>query len=450
MVAVGTAVASADPAPFEPTTNTCGNDRVGAEAIACAKLYTDIYNKDPMGTHADEALFNAGSAYMQAGATGGAITMFNLLKKYFPNSRLTSAGLVRIGKIYGDIAFYDRAADMLEEYAKKYASEKDAPLAMSDAILYRRGLGDYDKAIDDSNYFIRTWGTRLVAESASAYWGIVEIYESRGDRDAALKGARAYIAKFGKSGGDARNVVVYERIGEWMAAKSCPVALTEGLCVKVERARATCGPAVVMTGVARDDHDWNEAMAAFVSARLEYDKWGGKMDDDEASIAARAAVGRAIVVTQAPEIEKTALRPLASALPYEKRTAEYEERSKQGYARLDRALAEADALRDPTAIVAALRVRAQYMEGYASSVERGLCAKTKDVTKEPTVEALHAATAAAYERCAATAVAQNYPDGSMTCIRGIERMTPELFVPFRELVNREPKSGLPIALENLR
>ena len=85
--------------------------------------------------------------------------MFNLLEKYYPNSKITARAIARLGKAYGDIAFYDRASEKLEQYAKKYAGEKDAYDAMSDAVFYRKGIGDDDKAIDDTKYFIKTFGS---------------------------------------------------------------------------------------------------------------------------------------------------------------------------------------------------------------------------------------------------------------------------------------------------
>ena len=76
---------------------------------------------------------------------------------------MTARAIARLGKAYGDIAFYDRASDKLEEYAKKYAGEKDAYDAMSDAVFYRKGIGDDAKAIADTKYFIKTFGTKKPA-----------------------------------------------------------------------------------------------------------------------------------------------------------------------------------------------------------------------------------------------------------------------------------------------
>ena len=78
-------------------------------------------------------------------------------------SKLTAKALARLGKAYGDIAFYDKAAEKLEEYAKKYAGEKDAYDAMSDAVFYRKGIGDDAKAIENTKYFIKTFGAKKPA-----------------------------------------------------------------------------------------------------------------------------------------------------------------------------------------------------------------------------------------------------------------------------------------------
>ena len=108
---------------------------------------------------------------------GAAIGTFNTLQKYYPNSKITAKAVARLGKAYGDIAFYDRASDKLEEYAKKYAGEKDAHDAMNDAVLYRKGLGDDQKAIDDTKYFIKTFGPKNAADAANASFSLTSIYE---------------------------------------------------------------------------------------------------------------------------------------------------------------------------------------------------------------------------------------------------------------------------------
>ncbi len=273
--------------------------------VACGQAYMEIYNRDPEAKENDEILYNAGVCFQEGKSIGAAIAAFNVLQKYYASSKITAKAIARLGKAYGDIAFYDRASEKLEEYAKKYAGEKDAYDAMSDAVFYRKGLGDDAKAIENTRYFIRTFGGKKPAEAATAMFSLTGVYEKQGDGDAVVKHLREYIRTYGARGGEDRLVTAYAKIGQTLWAQSCPVKSVDGACVKISRERAIstkklkrkkgmeqplqCGPdsKIKLTVVPRDERKMKEAMAAFASASKEYDKRQGKFASDEATAAAR-------------------------------------------------------------------------------------------------------------------------------------------------------------------
>ena len=90
-------------------------------------------------------LYNAGVCFQDGRSVGAAILAFGKLQQYYPKSKLTAKAIARIGKAYGDVAFYEKAAEKYEEYAQKYAGEKDAREVMSDAVFFRKGNGDDEK-----------------------------------------------------------------------------------------------------------------------------------------------------------------------------------------------------------------------------------------------------------------------------------------------------------------
>jgi hypothetical protein len=228
--------------------------------------------------------------------------MFSNLQKYYPNSKITQRAVARLGKAFGDIAYYDRASDKLEEYAKKYAGEKDAHDAMNDAVLYRKGLGDDAKAIEDTKYFIKTFGAKNSQDAANASFSLASIAEKNGDKDGVVSQLRTYIHDFNERGGSDKLVIAYARIGQILFEQSCPVKQVDGSCVKITRERATaakkithkkgketyvaplqCGPdsKIKLTVVKRDDRKLHEAMAAFAAAEKEFEKKAGKTGGDE-------------------------------------------------------------------------------------------------------------------------------------------------------------------------
>ena len=58
---------------------------------------------------------------------------------------------------------------------------------MNDAVLYRKGIGDDEKAIEDTKYFIKTFGRKKTQDAANASFSLTSIYEKtqrqgRGDQ----------------------------------------------------------------------------------------------------------------------------------------------------------------------------------------------------------------------------------------------------------------------------
>lgn len=273
-----------------------------SQYVACGQAYLDIYNRNPEATDNDEVLYNAGVCFEEGKSIGVAIQMFNLLEKYYPNSKITARAIARLGKAYGDIAFYDRASDKLEQYAKKYAGEKDAYDAMSDAVFYRKGIGDDDKAIADTKYFVDTFGKKKPAEAANAAYSLISIYEKRGDNDAVIKHLKDYIRTWGTKGGADKLVIAHAKIGNILWHESCPVKEQDGSCVKITRERAIatktkkstkkktkevyvapkqCGPEskIKLVVVDRDARKVKEAMGEFKAASSAFAKMKGDASD---------------------------------------------------------------------------------------------------------------------------------------------------------------------------
>jgi tetratricopeptide (TPR) repeat protein len=271
--------------------------------VTCGQAYMDIYNRKPEDPENDEVLYNAGICFGDGKSIGAEIQAFNTLERYFPNSKLTARAVALLGKAYGDIAYYDRASDKLEQYAKKYAGEKDAYDAMSNAVFFRKGIGDDTKAIENTKYFIKTFSQKKPQEAASAMFSLTSIYEKQGDPDVVIKHLRDYIRTFGDKGGADRVIVAYAKIGQILWHQSCPVKEVDGSCIRVIRERAIstkkakktkkgvveqplqCGPEskIKLTVVLRDEVKQKQALQAFSAAAKEYEKRQGKIGGDEAA-----------------------------------------------------------------------------------------------------------------------------------------------------------------------
>ncbi len=269
--------------------------------VECAEAYIKVFNRDTNAKNADELLYNAGVCFEQGKSIGAALEMFNKLSQLYPDSKLTARAIAKLGNNYSAVAYYDRAASKYEEYAKKYAGEENAFQAMSDAVFYRKGIGDDPKAIEDTKYFIKTFGTKDPQKAADAFFSLTGVYEKQGDPDQVVKHLRQYISQYGKKGGADRLVVAWAKIGMTLWNQSCPVKTVDGSCVRVTRERALatkqskrrkgsaqptqCGPEskIKLVTVNRDERQVKDAMAAFSRAAAEYEHSGGKGGDEGAA-----------------------------------------------------------------------------------------------------------------------------------------------------------------------
>lgn len=123
-------------------------------AVSKCSVYLDNYNKDP--EHNIGQIPLAAKCFRAAGALSAAITNWNTVIKYIPNSKDALEATRELGRAYEAAAIYDRAAEAYERYAKIYAGEKDAKELMTRAVCIRRQLGD-SRADADTKYLVQTF-----------------------------------------------------------------------------------------------------------------------------------------------------------------------------------------------------------------------------------------------------------------------------------------------------
>lgn len=206
--------------------------------VDCGDQYLNVFNDNPEADDADVVLYNSAVCYEQGRSIGAAIRMFELLSKFFPDSKQTQKALGRLGHNYGQIAYYRQAAEKLEEYARRFGGEDDAYKALWDAVFYRKGIGDDDEAIKDTQFFIKQYGKKKAREAAEAMWSMTSIYEKRGNDEEVMDHLRKYLKQYGKQGGVDRQIIAHTKIGMILWQQSCPVKGVNGACIKVKRERS--------------------------------------------------------------------------------------------------------------------------------------------------------------------------------------------------------------------
>ncbi|HEY5946042.1 MAG TPA: hypothetical protein VIV40_11155 [Kofleriaceae bacterium] len=279
LVCALTATAFADPTADRKRVEQLERDAQASDSpeafTEVGTAYMQLYNADPQAPGGDELLYNAAVAFENSRTIAAAIQSLTLLRRQYPNGAIAARALARLARIYVDIALYDKAADKLEEYGMRYAGEKDAADAISDAIYFRKAIGHHDKAIADTKYFVKTFGSKRPQYAADAMWGLTSIYEAEANPDQLLKHLREYIQSYSSKGDPGRVVIAHAKIGQLLWKQSCPHPMVDGLCIKTnERAPRTCGAGITRTvaPTTRDSAKAKQALAAFAAAVKEFER----------------------------------------------------------------------------------------------------------------------------------------------------------------------------------
>ncbi len=207
-----------------------------------ARLYIKITEEHPDDPKLDELYFNAGSLFEKCHLLGAAIQSREALIKTKPDSPLAKKAIFLVGRNYQDIAAFEQAAKSYEDFASKYPGEKEAPVANTSAIFFQRGLGNYDKDIDDTKLFTKNFGGRkeFVDQAAGVNFSDYLIYEQKHDNDGLQHHLQVYLREWGGKGGIDRQIIAHVKIAEILWRESCtaPNGGVNGACIEIIRARA--------------------------------------------------------------------------------------------------------------------------------------------------------------------------------------------------------------------
>ena len=84
------------------------------------------------------------------------------------------------------LAWYSKAADYYEQFARRFPGEPGAPDALQNAIVFRVGRGEHERAVEDALLFARSYGKRprYAARAAAVHFALAQLPEARGDVEA--------------------------------------------------------------------------------------------------------------------------------------------------------------------------------------------------------------------------------------------------------------------------
>jgi len=206
----------------------CDIKRKKAEALQAnrqfkeaARAYVNIYRQCQADAATNErlpeVLYNAAINYEAARLVGRAIRVRKLLVERHPTTELGKKALYLLGANYHALAIYSSAADYYEQFAKAFPGEDgtrctdadraqgtcaNAVEALQNAVFFRLGLGETDKAIEDAQLFARNYRTGRSArprEVAQVMFSIGTVYENAHNWTKTIDHYRSWLRTYGRA-----------------------------------------------------------------------------------------------------------------------------------------------------------------------------------------------------------------------------------------------------------
>jgi tetratricopeptide (TPR) repeat protein len=201
----------------------CNTERKKAEALQdkkkfkqAALVYRELYEKwgQKCGERLDEVLWNMGVNFQAANLLGQAIKWRKVLIERYPDSEHAKKAIYEVGANYHAIAMYEEAAGYYEQFAGRFPGEPEAPSALANALAFRLGLGDYDKAYEDAGTFIKNYSSgkkKKPIEVAKVSFSLGQIHARREDWGQVIKHYGKFVKKH------KHKSVIDLRIRAWVA-----------------------------------------------------------------------------------------------------------------------------------------------------------------------------------------------------------------------------------------
>jgi tetratricopeptide (TPR) repeat protein len=178
-----------------------------------AYTYVNIFRKYSECGKLDEVLYNAALNFEATKLVGRAIKVRTVLIEKFPESELAKRAIYLTGANFQALALYPKAADYYETFATKFPSEDgkgctaeekagnacpEAPDALQDAVFFRLGLGDDEKALEDAKIYEKNYAKKYPRETSQVVYSLASIYERTSNWEQVAKHYQEYLKKYGR------------------------------------------------------------------------------------------------------------------------------------------------------------------------------------------------------------------------------------------------------------
>jgi TolA-binding protein len=217
-----------------------GGDREGFRK--CAETFVAVYNEHEDHDKADTLLWNAALCSDAGYMVGQAISLRKILLERHAESQHAKDTLHHLGGSYQAVAYYADAADRYEQFAAKYTKDDRAAEALQNAYLFRVGLGQEEKAMEDLKKYEGLYQRKDPSTAAKIFWSRYDLLKTEREQ---RTHAEDYLKTYGKRGGLDRQIVAEAVIAQQDWRASCEEELLYDSCMTITRKRAVSAVAEI-------------------------------------------------------------------------------------------------------------------------------------------------------------------------------------------------------------
>jgi len=229
------------------------------------ELYHGLAGRTPACDRRDEVLLNLAIHAQAANLVGRAIAALEALVDEHPDSEHVADAHRRIGEAYHAIAIYERAADHYEAFVRRSPGSADAADALANAVFFRLGLGQRDRALSAARFFERRLSRAHPEQAADVAFSVGTVFEDQSDHRAVVSHYRRWIGRHAGAASPARVVEAHVAIGR--AQRHAGDAQSAGLSFSSAlEAWEALGPAVEALPARERTRVLREARAAAAEA----------------------------------------------------------------------------------------------------------------------------------------------------------------------------------------
>ncbi len=197
----------------ESTFKACLSLEEKNEFKSAADAFMAFSKEFPNSDLVDKAYYNAAVNFDKSNHVDMAIEARIELIQQRPGSDLVPKAFYAIGRNYQAIAIYSEAARFFELFAAQFSKDSNAPAALNNAAVFRQGLGEEDKALENFKKYISSYGKSNPERAALLFFQQGTIYERQEMWPTVITHYQEFLKKWARHQKKDKTIQAWTKIG---------------------------------------------------------------------------------------------------------------------------------------------------------------------------------------------------------------------------------------------